>query len=113
MVGRTKIYESIIKGTNTLTPGVPESFNVLVKELQSRCLNMELIKSEELRMAKGETEDEFGEIGLEEAEIGDLEDVGLGESDDEEPVSAGAVDEAVEEEEEETAEEDAGKGDEE
>jgi DNA-directed RNA polymerase subunit beta len=114
VVGRTKIYESIIKGTNTLTPGVPESFNVLVKELQSLCLNMELIKADELRIAlgQGEIEDEFGELGIDEAEIGDLEDVGLGESDDEEPAEAGAIDEAVEEE-EETAKEDAGKGDEE
>jgi DNA-directed RNA polymerase subunit beta len=41
--GRTKIYESIIKGENHLQPGVPESFNVLVKELQALGLNMELL----------------------------------------------------------------------
>ncbi len=38
--GRTKIYESIVKGEHTLHPGTPESFNVLVKELQSLCLDI-------------------------------------------------------------------------
>ncbi len=40
VVGRSKIYESIVKGTNTPLPGVPESFNVLVKEIKSLCLDM-------------------------------------------------------------------------
>ena len=38
--GRTRIYESIVKGENTLTAGTPESFNVLVKEMQGLCLNV-------------------------------------------------------------------------
>ncbi|MFH1995585.1 MAG: DNA-directed RNA polymerase subunit beta [Candidatus Omnitrophota bacterium] len=42
VLGRTKIYESIVKGENSLRPGVPESFNVLVKELQSLCLDFKL-----------------------------------------------------------------------
>ncbi len=41
--GRTKIYEAIVKGKNAPEPGVPESFNVLVKELQSLCLDVELL----------------------------------------------------------------------
>ncbi len=41
--GRTKMYESIIKGEQALFAGIPESFNVLVKELQSLCLNIELL----------------------------------------------------------------------
>ena len=41
--GRTRIYESIVKGQNVLESGLPESFNVLVKELQSLCLDVELI----------------------------------------------------------------------
>ena len=45
--GRTKIYESIVKGDNHLSPGVPESFNVLVKELQALGLNMELLTEDE------------------------------------------------------------------
>ncbi len=42
--GRTRMYEAIVKGDYTLEPGVPESFNVLVKELQSLCLNVELVE---------------------------------------------------------------------
>jgi DNA-directed RNA polymerase subunit beta len=42
--GRTSMYEKIVKGDNFLTTGLPESFNVLVKELQALCLNMELIE---------------------------------------------------------------------
>ncbi len=40
--GRTKIYESLVKGETTVEPGLPESFNVLVRELQSLCLDVEL-----------------------------------------------------------------------
>ena len=42
--GRTKIYEAIVKGEAAIEPGVPESFNVLIRELQSLCLDVELIK---------------------------------------------------------------------
>jgi len=42
--GRTKIYEAIVKGEAAIEPGVPESFNVLIRELQSLCLDIELIK---------------------------------------------------------------------
>ena len=43
-IGRTKIYEAIVKGEAAIEPGVPESFNVLIRELQSLCLDVELIK---------------------------------------------------------------------
>ncbi len=46
VAGRTRIYEAIVKGEHTFEPGLPESFNVLVKELQSLCLNVELIEEE-------------------------------------------------------------------
>ena len=42
--GRAKIYEAIVKGEPGIEPGVPESFNVLVRELQSLCLDVELMK---------------------------------------------------------------------
>src|SRR5690606_38604382 len=45
--GRTKIYEAIVKGHSSVSPGIPESFNVLVKELQSLALNLELLVEEE------------------------------------------------------------------
>ncbi len=43
VVGRMRMYESIVKGQPTMQPGVPESVNVLLKELQALCLNVELI----------------------------------------------------------------------
>jgi DNA-directed RNA polymerase subunit beta len=43
VAGRSKIYEAIVKGEADYNPGVPESFNVLVRELQSLCLDVELI----------------------------------------------------------------------
>jgi len=46
VTGRTRMYEAIVKGEHTTEPGVPESFNVLVKELQSLCLDVELIEEE-------------------------------------------------------------------
>jgi DNA-directed RNA polymerase subunit beta len=44
VTGRTRMYESIVKGDMKLDAGLPESFNVLVKELQSLCLNVELLE---------------------------------------------------------------------
>ena len=44
VVGRTRMYESIVKGDHSLEAGLPESFNVLIKELQSLCLSVELIE---------------------------------------------------------------------
>ncbi|MFU8803611.1 MAG: DNA-directed RNA polymerase subunit beta [Bradymonadaceae bacterium] len=44
VTGRTRIYESIVKGDFSLDPGLPESFNVLIKELHSLCLNVELLE---------------------------------------------------------------------
>ena len=43
--GRAKIYEAIVKGDTAYNPGIPESFNVLIRELQSLCLDVELIKA--------------------------------------------------------------------
>jgi DNA-directed RNA polymerase subunit beta len=46
VAGRTRIYEAIVKGEHTFEPGLPESFNVLVKELQSLCLDVDLMEEE-------------------------------------------------------------------
>lgn len=56
VAGRTRMYESIVKGENILEPGLPESFNVLVKELQSLGLNVELMESNTLTDAPTITE---------------------------------------------------------
>src|SRR6187200_1401242 len=48
VAGRSKIYETIVKGDSDFQPGIPESFNVLVRELQSLCLDVELITEDEI-----------------------------------------------------------------
>jgi DNA-directed RNA polymerase subunit beta len=54
VAGRTRMYEKIVKGENNLEAGLPESFNVLVKELQALCLDVELVeqKGEEFEAAQ-------------------------------------------------------------
>ena len=49
VAGRTRMYESIVKGENILEPGLPEAFNVLIKELQALAMNVELVESDILR----------------------------------------------------------------
>ncbi|PMZ79584.1 hypothetical protein, partial [Pseudomonas sp. FW306-2-11AD] len=44
VTGRNRMYEAIVKGERVLEPGLPESFNVLTKELQSLALNVELVE---------------------------------------------------------------------
>ena len=61
VVGRTKVYEAIVKGDDTFEAGIPESFNVLVKEMRSLGLNVELSS-----LTDGEEdEDGFGQIAAE------------------------------------------------
>jgi DNA-directed RNA polymerase subunit beta len=48
VAGRSKIYETIVKGVSNFEPGIPESFNVLVRELQSLCLDVELIQEDQI-----------------------------------------------------------------
>jgi DNA-directed RNA polymerase subunit beta len=55
--GRAKIYEAIVKGEPGIEPGVPESFNVLVRELQSLCLDVELMKRQKPQVEKAEAAD--------------------------------------------------------
>jgi len=47
VMGRSKIYEAIVKGENAPRPGVPESFNVLIKEMQALCLDVKFMQEEE------------------------------------------------------------------
>jgi DNA-directed RNA polymerase subunit beta len=55
--GRAKIYEAIVKGEPGIEPGVPESFNVLVRELQSLCLDVELMKRQKPQLEKADAAD--------------------------------------------------------
>ena len=62
IVGRVKTYEAIIKGQNIPTPGVPESFKVLIKELQSLCLDIKVLNDKhEVIEIRDDDEDEYNE----------------------------------------------------
>ncbi|MCH5644222.1 MULTISPECIES: DNA-directed RNA polymerase subunit beta [unclassified Gordonia (in: high G+C Gram-positive bacteria)] len=58
VVGRVKVYEAIVKGENIPEPGIPESFKVLLKELQSLCLNVEVLSSDGAAIEMHDTDDE-------------------------------------------------------
>ena len=58
IVGRVKAYEAIVKGKNIPTPGVPESFKVLIKELESLCLDVKALDSDHNEIVIKELEDE-------------------------------------------------------
>jgi DNA-directed RNA polymerase subunit beta len=58
VTGRIKIYESIVRGDSNFDSGLPESFNVMVKELRSLCLNIEMVNSEEDKQQVADAEAE-------------------------------------------------------
>ncbi len=63
VVGRVKTYEAIVKGENIPEPGVPESFKVLIKELQSLCLDVKVLSDDKQEISiKEDIEDDFEEI---------------------------------------------------
>jgi DNA-directed RNA polymerase subunit beta len=58
VLGRVKVYEAIVKGENIPEPGIPESFKVLVKEMQSLCLNVEVLSSDGVAVEMRDTEED-------------------------------------------------------
>jgi DNA-directed RNA polymerase subunit beta len=56
--GRVKVYEAIVKGDNIPEPGIPESFKVLIKEMQSLCLNVEVLSSDGTTIEMREAEED-------------------------------------------------------
>ncbi len=58
VVGRVKVYEAIVKGENIPEPGIPESFKVLIKEMQSLCLNVEVLSSDGMSIEMRETDED-------------------------------------------------------
>ncbi|MBP2180390.1 DNA-directed RNA polymerase subunit beta [Amycolatopsis magusensis] len=58
VIGRVKVYEAIVKGENIPEPGIPESFKVLLKELQSLCLNVEVLSSDGAAIEMRDSDDE-------------------------------------------------------
>ena len=68
VLGRVKVYEAIVKGENIPEPGIPESFKVLIKEMQSLCLNVEVLSQDgssiELRDAEEDVFRAAEELGI-------------------------------------------------
>jgi DNA-directed RNA polymerase subunit beta len=58
VVGRVKVYEAIVKGENIPEPGIPESFKVLIKEMQSLCLNVEVLSSDGVQIEMRDTDED-------------------------------------------------------
>jgi DNA-directed RNA polymerase subunit beta len=56
--GRVKVYEAIVKGENIPDSGIPESFKVLLKEMQSLCLNVEVLSSDGVSIDMKDNDDE-------------------------------------------------------
>jgi len=93
VVGRVKTYEAIVKGENIPEPGVPESFKVLIKELQSLGLDIKVLSENNEEIEIKELDDDINEAARE---------FGLDQSVPEEPEASDFIDtdEALEEEEE-------------
>ncbi len=95
VVGRVKTYEAIVKGENVPEPGVPESFKVLIKELQSLCLDVKVLSEDDREIEIKEVEEDITEtakeLGLDihgEEEVGEREiDRGEIESEDEDELA--------------------------
>ncbi len=66
VVGRVKTYEAIVKGENIPEPGVPESFKVLVKELQSLCLDVRVLSEEsgEVEIKEGDDDSDYRRLDV-------------------------------------------------
>ena len=74
VVGRVKTYEAIVKGDNVPEPGVPESFKVLIKELQSLSLDVKVLTDDEQEVEIGESDDDIADTAKDlEIDIGGRE----------------------------------------
>ncbi|WP_283133524.1 DNA-directed RNA polymerase subunit beta [Rhizohabitans arisaemae] len=58
VVGRVKVYEAVVKGENIPEPGIPESFKVLIKEMQSLCLNVEVLSGDGMSIEMRDTDED-------------------------------------------------------
>ncbi|HSQ34318.1 MAG TPA: DNA-directed RNA polymerase subunit beta, partial [Peptostreptococcaceae bacterium] len=100
VVGRVRTYEAIVKGENIPEPGIPESFKVLIKELQSLCLDVKILTEEDKEIEVKESVDyedvpyEFEITGFEDYK--DLEAESIIEEIDEEIDDEDEIDEEIE-----------------
>src|SRR5699024_6469381 len=63
--GRVKVYEAVVKGENIPEPGIPESFKVLIKEMQSLCLNVEVLNSDGTSIEMRDSDEEVYRAAVE------------------------------------------------
>jgi len=89
VVGRVKTYEAIVKGENIPEPGIPESFKVLIKELQSLALDVKVLSEEDQEIVMKETvDDEIDDLDIniegQETFVDDEDDLGSDDEDDKE-----------------------------
>ena len=84
IVGRVKTYESIVKGESVPQPGVPESFKVLIKELQSLCLDMRVLDEnmQEVTLKDSSEEEEEASVGMSIKNDAAFIDLDLGDDED-------------------------------
>ena len=59
VLGRVKVYEAIVKGENIPEPGIPESFKVLMKEMQALCLDVEVLAADGAEIEMGNMDDDI------------------------------------------------------
>ncbi len=78
VVGRVKTYEAIVNGQNVPTPGIPESFKVLVKELQALCLDIKILAEDGSEIALSELTNDDDYTGEPEVNISGYEDAPIG-----------------------------------
>jgi len=76
VVGRVKTYEAIVKGQNVPKPGVPESFKVLIKEMQSLGLDVRVLSKDMQEIELKESFDDEDDADISVVELGDMRDVG-------------------------------------
>ena len=76
VVGRVKTYEAIVKGNNVPKPGIPESFKVLVKELQSLCLDVSVLDADGEEIDLKQTDEELGFAPSEDKAFSSVNDAG-------------------------------------
>ena len=81
VVGRVKTFESIVKGKNVPKPGIPESFKVLVKELQSLGLDVKVLAKDKKEIDISTSFDDDNDTGLEDAPNDDMHGV-MGDDDE-------------------------------
>ena len=100
IVGRVKTYESIVKGDSVPQPGIPESFKVLIKELQSLCLDIRALDENmnEIHLKDSSEEEEESSMGLTIKDDAAFIDLDLNDDDDDEAISDDELDDFIEDE---------------